>query len=63
MNDHTKTLLEVSTLVESNEIKMKRYEDGAITLSSDGVEHFIYLYPAQVEVLRAFMDAKLPGLS
>lgn len=59
MTTCTKPLLEVSTLVEGNEVRMRRFDDGAVSLTTNQSEHFIYLYPAQVEVLRAFLDAKL----
>ena len=55
----SKTLISTVTSAENTEVTIKRYEDGAISLSSDHAEHFIYLYPAQVEVLRAILRAEL----
>lgn len=41
---------------ESNEVKVSAHEDGAISFSSDGAEHFIYLYPHQVKLLKVFLS-------
>jgi len=35
-----------------NKIEILLYEDGAMAFSSDGEEHFIYLYPKQINHLK-----------
>lgn len=38
-----------------NDIMVRAYEDGELSFSSDGAENFVYLYPHQVKLLKAFL--------
>lgn len=38
-----------------NDIKVRSYEDGDLSFSADGAQHFVYLYPHQVKLLKAFL--------
>lgn len=40
----------------SNKVAIKLYKDGAVSLSADGAENFIYLYPSQVKKLKAALE-------
>lgn len=57
MTDQEKTKLHIkSEATESlNVVSIKTYEDGSLTFSADGAEHFIYLYPSQVKELEALL--------
>ena len=39
-----------------NEVTMKLYKDGAVSLSSDSAENFIYLHSEQVGVLKVLLS-------
>ena len=52
---------EVTLKFEDNQVKMRTYTDGAMSLSEPGAEHFIYLYPHQVRLLRAFLEDGAPS--
>ncbi len=43
----------------NHEVTMKLYDDGAVSLSSDGAEHNIYLYPEQVGVLKLLLSEEI----
>lgn len=47
--------MKVETTFEDHTVKMKTYEDGSASLSTVGTEHFVYLYPEQVGVLKALL--------
>jgi hypothetical protein len=40
---------------EGNDINVKAYEAGSMSFSTDAAEHFIYFYPHQVKMLKAFI--------
>lgn len=51
----------LKTLCEktASEITLSTYEDGAISLSRDGAEHFIYLYPDQINQLKMLLNKQV----
>lgn len=54
MNDEVKS--EMTMKYEGHDVKVKAYASGAMSFAADGAEHFIYLYPHQVRLLKVFLS-------